>query len=171
MSPIKHLTFPRRIVPPLVGAAHRMHGHSHHGQDRTPRGTHREPVHQTFHVYNHMLAAVHAIDFPKLLPVTCFDHVPILSALLESRVQIGSNNSFIQLGASNVLQAVQGILVGVVFNEAESAGCLVETIEAHDQSLDLAAPRENQVSTQIELLSNANTSYLEKSSWICSSVV
>lgn len=63
----------------------------------------------------------------------------VLSALVEALVEIGTNNTLIQLGAANVLQAVESILVGVVLDEAETAGGLLETVETHNQTLDLAA--------------------------------
>ncbi len=65
--------------------------------------------------------------------------IPILPAFLEARVQVGSDDALIQLGAANVLHAVQRVLMRVVFDEAESARRLVEAVEAHYQPLDLAA--------------------------------
>jgi hypothetical protein len=59
--------------------------------------------------------------------------------------------------------------VGIIFHEAEPAGCLVEAIEAHHQSLDLAAP----VRVKLGMINRYSNvlSHLAKSSWICSSVV
>jgi hypothetical protein len=63
----------------------------------------------------------------------------ILPALGESLIQIGSNNALIQLGAANVLHAVERILMGVVLDEAEAARCLLEAVKAHDEALDFPA--------------------------------
>jgi hypothetical protein len=73
-----------------------------------------------------------AVIIPSVSVAFRRESIPILTTLFKSGVQIGSNDSLIQLGASNVFQAVQGILVGVVFDKAESAGGLVEPVEAHD---------------------------------------
>jgi hypothetical protein len=63
----------------------------------------------------------------------------ILTALLETRVQIGADDALVQLSAANVLETVEGVLVCVVFDKTESAGRLAETVEAHDEPFDLAA--------------------------------
>lgn len=63
----------------------------------------------------------------------------VLTALLEAWVKIGTDDALVELGATNVLHAVEGVLVGVVFHEAEATGRLVEPVEAHDEALDLAA--------------------------------
>lgn len=56
----------------------------------------------------------------------------ILPALLESRIQIRPNDSFVKLRAPNVLHAIQRILMRVILYEAEPTGCLLKPIEAHD---------------------------------------
>lgn len=69
----------------------------------------------------------------------------ILSTLREALVEIRPDDPLIQLGAADVLQAVQRVLVGVVFDEAEAARRLREPIEAHHEALDLAAGAEERV--------------------------
>ena len=64
---------------------------------------------------------------------------PVLSALLKTRVEICSDDSLVQLCAANVLHAVESILMGVILDEAEATGGLLEAIEAHNEALDLAA--------------------------------
>lgn len=66
--------------------------------------------------------------------------VPILSPFFESRIQVGPNYSLIKLSASDVFQAIQGILVTVVFDEAKATGSLVEPVESHDKPFNLATP-------------------------------
>ena len=63
----------------------------------------------------------------------------VLSAFLESSVKIGSDDTFVEFGASNVFHAVQSLLVSAVFDETEAARGLLEPIQAHHESLDLAA--------------------------------
>lgn len=62
----------------------------------------------------------------------------VLPSLLEARVQICADDTLVQLGAANVLHAVDRVLVGVVLDEAETAGRLVEAVQAHHKALDLA---------------------------------
>lgn len=69
----------------------------------------------------------------------------VLPALLEARVQVGADDALVQLGAADVLEAVEGVLVGKVLDEAEAAGGLVEAVEPHDEPLDLAALAEQLV--------------------------
>lgn len=66
-------------------------------------------------------------------------HAPVLPALGKALVQVGADDALVQLGAADVLHAVQRILVRVVLDEAEAAGRLLEAVEAHDEALDLAA--------------------------------
>ena len=91
----------------------------------------------------------------------------ILSAFLEAGIEIGPNETFVQLGATNVLQTVECILMCVVLNEAEAAGSLLEAIEAHNDPFDLAASAK----CQQEIRHWEWEVYFENSSWICSSVV
>lgn len=63
----------------------------------------------------------------------------VLSALVEALVQIGTDDALVELCAANVLEAVESVLVGVVLDETEAAGSLLETVKTHDQALDLAA--------------------------------
>jgi hypothetical protein len=65
-----------------------------------------------------------------------------LSALCETLVQIGTDDALVEFRSANVLHAVQRVLVAIVLDEAKSAGCLLESIQAHDQALDLAASGE-----------------------------
>lgn len=80
----------------------------------------------------------------KLLTVL-ISHLPttlttsILPSLRESLVQITTDNPLVQLRAAHVLHAVQRILVRVVLDEAETAGRLVEAVQAHDEAFDAAA--------------------------------
>lgn len=68
-----------------------------------------------------------------------FGDMPILPALGKALVEISSDDTLIQLGAANVLHAVERVLVGVVLDEAEATGCLLESIETHHEALDLSA--------------------------------
>lgn len=63
----------------------------------------------------------------------------VLPALLEARIQVCADDALVQLGAADVLEAVEGVLVGKVLDEAEAAWGLVEAVEPHDEALDLAA--------------------------------
>ena len=63
---------------------------------------------------------------------------PILSALDEAFIQIRSDQAFVKFGAADVFHAIQRILMSVVLDKAEAAGCLLEAVEAHDEALDLA---------------------------------
>lgn len=63
----------------------------------------------------------------------------VLAALFKTRIQVGSDDSLVELGATDILHAVESILVSVVLHEAETAGGLVKSIQSHDQTLDLAA--------------------------------
>lgn len=63
----------------------------------------------------------------------------VLSALVEALVEVGTDDALVELRAANVLEAVEGVLVCVVLDKAEAAGGLLEAVEAHDQTLDLAA--------------------------------
>ena len=77
-----------------------------------------------------------AILIPHLPPTL---PAPILPALRKPLVQIRPDDPLVQLGAADVQQTVQRVLMGVVLDEAEAAGGLVEAVEAHDEPLDLAA--------------------------------
>lgn len=55
-------------------------------------------------------------------------YIPILAAFTESFVQICADHTFIQLRPSNVLHAIQRVLVSVVFDEAETTWRLLEAI-------------------------------------------
>lgn len=63
----------------------------------------------------------------------------VLAALLEAGVQVGAHDALVELGAADVLHAVERVLVGVVFDEAEAARRLGEAVQPHDQPFDLAA--------------------------------
>jgi hypothetical protein len=67
-------------------------------------------------------------------------NIPILSSFLEARIQIRPDNSLIEFCATDIFQAVKGILVRVVFNEAKATWCFVEPIESHNKAFDLTAP-------------------------------
>ena len=87
-----------------------------------------------------MLAGILAAGMPSGVCRIPIMYIPVLATLFKSGIQIGSDNSLVQLGTSNVFHAVESILMGVVFDEAEPAGGFVESIEAHDEALNLAAP-------------------------------
>lgn len=65
-------------------------------------------------------------------------NVPVLSTLLESRVQISPNYALIQFRSSNILHAVERVLMSIVLNKAKAAGCFRKPIETHDKSFDLS---------------------------------
>ena len=67
--------------------------------------------------------------------------IPILPALLKSRIQICADYPLVQLGAPNIFQTIQGILVGIVFHEAKATRGLIEPVEAHDKPFYLTAPK------------------------------
>jgi hypothetical protein len=80
----------------------------------------------------------------KLLTVLVSDlttalSTTVLSTLVEALVEICTDDALVELCAANVLQAVESVLVGVVLDKAEAAGGLLETVQTHDQALDLAA--------------------------------
>jgi hypothetical protein len=79
-----------------------------------------------------MLAYFLPYEYPGVSVAFRIKCIPVLTTLFKSRIQIGSDDSLVQLGTSNVFQAIESILVGVVFDKAESAGGLVETIQAHN---------------------------------------
>jgi hypothetical protein len=64
---------------------------------------------------------------------------PVLSTLLESRIQIRADDAFVQFGAAHILHSIQRVGMGVVLDEAKAAGGLIEAVKAHDQTFDLAA--------------------------------
>lgn len=80
-----------------------------------------------------VLCSVFIAHLPARLATT------VLSALSKSFIEIRPDNALVQLGAANVLHAVERILVRVVLDEAESTGRLLEAVEAHYQALDFAA--------------------------------
>ena len=80
-----------------------------------------------------VLCPVLVADLPTALSTA------ILPSLGEALVQIGPDDALVELGAANVLHAVERILVCVVLDEAEAARCLLEAVQAHDEALDLAA--------------------------------
>jgi hypothetical protein len=96
--------------------------------DRTRLCTHLSLVHLIFRDY-----------IAVSIRLTIVPNSPILSSFYESLIQIGSDYSIVQLGSSNVLHAIQRVLMCVVFDKAESAWCLLEAIKTHDQTLNLAA--------------------------------
>lgn len=117
-------TYPCRTpLPPVVAGHPHRHVHSHHGQGRIPRGTRRGPDHPIYHVYQRQQPA------PLRNQII---YIPVLPTLLEARIQIRPDNSLIQLCAANVFQTVQRILMGVVLDEAKSAGGLVVPIQTHN---------------------------------------
>lgn len=56
----------------------------------------------------------------------------VLPALDEALVEVGSDDALVELGTANVLEAVESVSVGVVFDETEAARSLLEAVEAHD---------------------------------------
>lgn len=67
--------------------------------------------------------------------------VPVLSPFFEARIQVCPDYSLVKLRAPDVFQTVEGILVTVIFNEAEATGGFVKPVEAHDKSFNLATPK------------------------------
>lgn len=67
-------------------------------------------------------------------------NIPVLSSLLEARIQIRPDDSLVEFCATNVFQTVQSVLVRVVFDEAKATRSLVESIKAHHEAFDLTAP-------------------------------
>lgn len=63
--------------------------------------------------------------------------IPILPALCEALVQIRADYALIQLCPAYILHAVQSILVGVIFDKAESTRRLLVSVQPHDDPLDL----------------------------------
>lgn len=63
----------------------------------------------------------------------------VLPSFLESRIKVGTDDTFVELGAANVFHRVQRIRVRVVLDKTEAAGSLVEAVQSHHQTLDLAA--------------------------------
>lgn len=96
---------------------------SHLVQDRTRYGIRRAPDRQICRVYVYVSLRRCCLLVPS---------VPVLSALGEALVKIRSNDALVELGAADVLHAVQCILVCVVLDKAEPAGSLLEAVKAHD---------------------------------------
>jgi len=61
----------------------------------------------------------------------------ILTALFKPRIEVGSDQAFIELCTSNVFQAIEGVLVGVILDETEATGRLLKSVQTHDDALDL----------------------------------
>src|SRR5277367_5556609 len=87
----------------------------------------------------------------------------VLSALFESRIQICPYESLVQFSAIYESHAIHSLLVCLILDKTESAGCLLKTIETHDDPFHLTTSR-----SQWSLNVDAD---FEKSSCICSSVV
>jgi hypothetical protein len=64
----------------------------------------------------------------------------VLSSFHEPFVEIGTDDALVEFCAANVFHAVESVLVGVVFDEAETAGGLLETVESHYQAFYFTAP-------------------------------
>jgi hypothetical protein len=80
------------------------------------------------------------ILIPVLIPNLPTTLTPsILPALGKALVQIRADNALIELGAANVLHAVERVLVCVVLDKAEATGRLLEAVQPHDEALDLTA--------------------------------
>lgn len=62
---------------------------------------------------------------------------PELTPFNEPLVEIRPNDPFVKFCTSNIFQAVQRILMCVIFHEAEAAWCLLKAVEAHDKSFNL----------------------------------
>ena len=69
-------------------------------------------------------------------------HLPILPAFREALIEIRTDDALIQFRSTDVFHTVQGVLMRVVFDEAEAARCLLESVEAHDETLNLTTPEE-----------------------------
>jgi hypothetical protein len=58
---------------------------------------------------------------------------------LEAGIEIGADDTLVELGSANIFHAIECFLVSVIFHKAEAARSLLESIQAHDQAFDLAA--------------------------------
>lgn len=56
----------------------------------------------------------------------------ILATLLEPGVQVGADDALVELGAADVLHAIEGILVRVILDKTESARGLLKSVQTHD---------------------------------------
>jgi len=59
----------------------------------------------------------------------------------------------------------------IIFDEAEAAGSFLEAVKTHDDTFDLAASAFVLAGFWHRVCRGCMLSYLENSSWICSSVV
>lgn len=62
----------------------------------------------------------------------------VLPAFGKAFVQVRPDDALVELGTSNVLHAVQSIVVSVILHKAEPAGGLLKAVETHDETLDLS---------------------------------
>lgn len=110
--------------------------HIHRVPGRILLGIHHALDHRIFHVCKTVRKLFHLNDLIKESI-----NIPILTTFLESRVQVGTNNPFVEFCASDVFETVQRILVSVVFDEAEAARCLLESVKSHHEAFNLAASK------------------------------
>ena len=68
-----------------------------------------------------------------------------LSALLKASVPIGTDLSIVQFGAVHVAHRISSALSGRVLDEAEATWRFLNTVQADDHPVDLAALREQLV--------------------------
>src|SRR6266480_4624624 len=105
-----------------------------------PTSVSHSPIHVISFVVCPAVSSTHWIVLLSILVANLSSRLatPILSALDEAFIQVRSDQAFVQFGAADVFHAIQRILMGVVLDKAEAAGCLLEAVEAHDKALDLA---------------------------------
>ena len=126
-----YTTFLCHILLPPSTVLRQWRGRTHLFQGRTRPDIRREPGRRISL----------ALSFHQLKPVDK-DQVlisPILSALLKARIEISSYYALIELRSTNILHAVQCILMIVVFHKAEPTRRFIESIKAHYQPLNLSA--------------------------------
>lgn len=129
------IIYPFHILLPPVSSGHqRMLVRSPHDPDRILRDIHREPGHPICHVCSWCQKT--AISRLGRMPF----NIPVLPSLLETRVQVCPDNPFIEFRSTNVFQAIECILMRIIFDKTETTRGLVEPIESHHKALDLAAP-------------------------------
>lgn len=124
------------LVPKVLTCNRHGKGHlldpSRRDRGRTRHGIHREPGHPTCRVWE-SISLSHRVHLVS-------SNIPILTAFRETLVQVGTNNTLIELGTADILHAVERILVVIVFDEAEAARSLLVPVESHDETLYFAAP-------------------------------
>lgn len=146
-------------------AVPQLRGRSLLGRDRTRHDTRPGLGRQTYHGWCELANVPDRSHCPSNP-----ENIPILPALNKPRIQVCADYPLIQLGTSNVLEAVQRVLVRVILDKAESAGRFGVSVKAHHESLYFSTSE--QVSNCLTFfLFGCIFAHFANSSWICSSVV